>query len=156
MSITTTSRFVWIGFVLVTSGLALPALGQQSSNESQSTVPQQAEKEKKEKLETVIVTGSNIRTDVSEVSALPLTVVSAEEIAKQGPQELSETLRENPAFSGGTLNGGSGGFFSGGTQTLNLLGLGDTYTLVLVDGRRFNAVTPTNIANIPAGAISKI
>ena len=42
------------------------------------------------------------------------------------------------------------------SKPLNLLGLGDTYTLVLVDGRRFNAVTPTNIANIPTGAIVRL
>jgi iron complex outermembrane recepter protein len=144
--------------------LSMAALAQQSQapSQSQSTVPQQGEKEKKQKeekkeeLETVTVTGSNIRIDVSEVAALPLTVVTAADIAKQGPQELSATLRENPQFSGGTLNGGQGGFFSGAVETLNLLGLGDTYTLVLVDGRRFNAVTPTNIANIPAGAIDRI
>ena len=155
MSINAISRSAWIGFALATAMLSTAASAQQSSSEGQ-TVPQQGEKEKKEKLEVVTVTGTNIRTDVSEVAALPLTVVSADDIAKQGPQELSQTLRENPAFSGGTLNGGSGGFFSGATQTLNLLGLGDTYTLVLVDGRRFNAVTPANIGNIPAGAISKI
>ena len=153
-----TSRSAWIGFALATTALFVPALAQQSqsSSESQGTLPQQPEKEKKEKLETVVVTGSNIRTDVSDVAALPLTIVTADDIAKQGPQELSQTLRENPSFSGGTLNGGSGGFFSGGVQTLNLLGLGDKYTLVLVDGRRFNSVTPTNIANIPTGAISSI
>ena len=155
-----------IGFALATTVLSLPAMAQQgqSSSQSQTTVPEPAEKEKKEKekakenekLETVLVTGSNIRTDVSEVAALPLTVVTSDDIAKQGAQEISATLRENPQFAGGTLNGGSGGFFSGGVETLNLLGLGDTYTLVLVDGRRFNAVTPTNIANIPAGAIDHI
>ncbi len=162
MSIYVTSRSVWIGLTLAATVLSAPVGAQQtqSSDQAASTVPQteteKEKKEKKEKLEEVIVTGTNIRLDVSEAAALPLTVLSADDIAKQGPQELAETLRENPAFSGGTLNGGSGGFFSGGTQTLNLLGLGDTYTLVLVDGRRFNAVTPTNIANIPAGAISKI
>ena len=51
------------------------------------------------------MTGTNIR-DVSQVASLPLNLVTVEDIAKQGPQELSATLRENPAFSGGTLNGG--------------------------------------------------
>ena len=160
MPIYVTSRSVWLGLTLAATVLSAPVGAQQtpSSNQAPSTVPQteKEKKEKKEKLEEVIVTGTNIRLDVSEVAALPLTVVSADDIAKQGPQEISTILRENPAFSGGTLNGGSGGFFSGSVETLNLLGLGDKYTLVLVDGRRFNAVTPTNIANIPSGAISSI
>jgi len=160
MPVYVTSRSVWIGFVLAITVLSASARAQQppSSTQAPSTVPQaeKEKKEKKEKLEEVIVTGTNIHLDVSEVAALPLTVVSADDIAKLGPQEISTTLRENPAFSGGTLNGGQGGFFSGSIETLNLLGLGDKYTLVLVDGRRFNAVTPTNIANIPSGAISSI
>src|SRR5450432_1923212 len=146
MSIKYATRYAWIVFAIATPALFVPALAQQSqsqsqsSSESQGTTPQQPEKEKKEKLQTVVVTGSNIRTDVSDVAALPLTVVTADDIAKQGPQDLSQTLRQNPSFSGGTLNGGSEGFFSGAVQTLNLLGLGDKYTLVLVDGRRFNSV----------------
>jgi iron complex outermembrane recepter protein len=151
---------VWIGIALATMVLSMAAVAQQAppSNEAQTTVPQpqKEKKEEKEKLEEVIVTGTNIPLDISEVPALPLTVLSADDIAKQGPQELSAVLRENPAFSGGTLNGGQGGFFSGSIETLNLLGLGDKYTLVLVDGRRFNAVTPTNIAGIPSGAIDSI
>jgi iron complex outermembrane recepter protein len=154
-----TSWSAAIGFALATIALSMPSVAQQasSSNQAQNTVPEteKEKKEKKDQLETVIVTGTNIR-DVAQVASLPLNLVTPEDIARQGPQELSATLRENPAFSGGTLNGGQGGFFAGAIQTLNLLGLGDKYTLVLVDGRRFNAVTPTNIANIPAGAISNI
>jgi iron complex outermembrane receptor protein len=154
-----------MGVVLAATVMSLPAFAQQvdTTKEAQSsTAPQPKTKqvkkpeEQKPELEEVVVTGTNIRTDVSEVAAMPLTVLTAEDIAKQGPQEIAATLRENPLFSGGTLNGGSGGFFSGAVETLNLLGIGDTYTLVLVDGRRFNAVTPTNIANIPAGAIDRI
>lgn len=160
MPIFATSRLAWFGSGLATIVLSMSAMAQQSSGQTPATVPQEEkakkEKEKKEKLEEVIVTGTNIRTDIAEVDALPLTVINADDIAKLGPQELSATLRENPTFSGGTLNGGYGGFFSGAVQTLNLLGLGDKYTLVLVDGRRFNAVTPTNIATIPTGAISDI
>jgi iron complex outermembrane receptor protein len=143
---------------VASTALSITAHAQQAETPKgpQSVVPQPEARKKGEKIEDIVVTGTNIRTDVSEVAALPLTIITPDDIARQGPQELSQTLRANPAFSGGTLNGGSGGFFSGGVQTLNMLGLGDKYTLVLVDGRRFNAVTPTNIANIPAGAISSI
>jgi iron complex outermembrane recepter protein len=157
----------WIGVALATAALSTPAFSQQadSSTGAQSAGPQSpAEQDKKAKKESdelaeITVTGSNIRehiTDISVQSALPITVISADEIAQQGPQSLVATLRDDPAFSGGTSNGGSGGYFAGAVTTLDLFGLGDQYTLVLVDGRRFNAVTPTNIANIPASAISSI
>ena len=161
MAIYVKSRCAWIGVALATAALPICVFAQQAdtSPETPSTVTQPEKKKvpkSKEELQEVVVTGSNIRTDVSEVAALPLTIVTADQIANKGPQELSTTLRENPLFSGGTSNGGSGGFFSGSVETVNLLGLGDKYTLVLVDGRRFNAVTPTNIANIPTGAIDHI
>jgi iron complex outermembrane receptor protein len=111
------------------------------------------------KLEEITVTGTLIKeniTDISVQSALPLTIITSDEIAQQGPQDLSATLREDPSFTGGTSNGGSGGYFAGAVTTLDLFGLGDQYTLVLVDGRRFNSVTPANIANIPTSAISRI
>lgn len=124
MPIHVTSRSVWIGFALAATVLSAPVGAQQtqSSNQAPSTVPQteKEKKEKKERLEEVIVTGTDIRLDVSEVAALPLTILSANDITKQGPQEISTILRESPAFSGGTLNGGSGGFFSGAVETLNL------------------------------------
>src|ERR1700723_461315 len=116
------SRCAWMGAVLAATVMSLPAFAQQvdTTKEAQSsTAPQPKTKqvkkpeEQKPELEEVVVTGTNIRTDVSELAAMPLTVLTAEDIAKQGPQEIAATLRENPLFSGGTLNGGSGGFFSG-------------------------------------------
>ena len=104
MSIYVTSRSVWYRTFPRNDRALAAGMAQQrqSSGQSQSTVPE-TEKEKKEKkakenqkLEKVIVTGTNIRPDVSEVAALPLTVLSADDIAKQGPQEIAETLRENP------------------------------------------------------------
>lgn len=145
--------------------LSIPAWSQQaqSASGSQTTVPQPENKEgkakKKEELQEVVVTGSNIKENISDISvqaALPLTVLSSEDIARQGPQDLTATLRNDPSFTGGTSNGGSGGYFAGAQTTLDLFGLGDEYTLVLVNGQRFNAVYPANIANIPASAIDRI
>jgi iron complex outermembrane receptor protein len=148
---------------MVVAAWTTPAVADQASapNEAQSTVlqPEKKEKEKKEKVQEVLVTGSLIKENISDISvptALPLTVVTADDIAQQGPQGLTETLRLDPTFTGGSSNGGSGGYFAGGVTTIDMFGLGDQYTLVLVDGQRFNAVTPANIANIPASAISRI
>jgi iron complex outermembrane recepter protein len=166
MRLCTTYRSVCLGVALGMLALTALAVAQQapSASEAQSTVPQtQQEKEKKEKkrekLEEVVVTGTNIKENISDISvklALPLSVITADQIALQGPQDLTATLRDDPAFTGGTSNGGSGGYFAGADTTLDLFGLGDQYTLVLVDGQRFNAIYPANIANIPASAISRI
>jgi iron complex outermembrane recepter protein len=149
----------WIGIALVTTALATPTYAQQTSAPPETSNVPPPDKKDNSKLEAITVTGTLIKeniTDISVQSALPLTIITNEEIAQQGPQALSATLREDPAFTGGTSNGGSGGYFAGAVTTLDLFGLGDQYTLVLVDGRRFNAVTPTNIADIPASAISRV
>lgn len=152
-------KSAWISAVLAATSLAMPTYAQQNSAPADaSNVPQPGKKDNS-KLEEVTVTGTLIKQNIGDISvqsSLPLTVIGSPEIAEQGPQDLSATLREDPAFTGGTSNGGSGGYFAGAVTTLDLFGLGDQYTLVLVDGRRFNAVTPTNIANIPTSAISRI
>jgi iron complex outermembrane receptor protein len=146
-----------MGAALAATIMQFPASAQQTdtAKDAQSTVPQ-PETKQVSKLEEITVTGSRIPIDVSERAALPLSIVTADDIAKQGPQDLAATLREDPSFSGGSSNGGAGGYFAGAVTTLDLFGLGDQYTLVLVDGQRFNAVTPTNIANIPASAVSSV
>ncbi|MBL8270579.1 TonB-dependent receptor plug domain-containing protein, partial [Steroidobacter sp.] len=95
-------------------------------------------------VEEVIVTGSNIRSGAALQGARPVDVVSAEDIVGNGPAKLVDTLREQPAFNGGAAVAGAGPG-ADGRSTLNLRGLGDAYTLVLVNGRRFSAVRPANI-----------
>jgi iron complex outermembrane receptor protein len=152
-------KSAWIAIAFATTALAMSTNAQQTAAPPQASNVPQPEKKDNAKLEEISVTGTLIKENIGDISvqsALPLTVISSAEIAEQGPQDLSATLREDPAFTGGTSNGGSGGYFAGAVTTLDLFGLGDQYTLVLVDGRRFNAVTPTNIANIPTSAISRI
>lgn len=106
-------------------------------------------------LEEIVVTGSNIRSAVDQ-KARPVSVVSSETIEKLGPQKLADVLRQEPAFTGGAKVAGVGGYLSDTRSTLNLRGLGDKYTLVLVNGRRFSAVGPANINDLPSGAIDRI
>jgi len=47
------------------------------------------------------VTGSNIRTDVSERAAVPLTIISVDDIAKQAQGNRADSAEER-LFSGGT------------------------------------------------------
>jgi hypothetical protein len=83
------SRIVRMGFALATTALSIPAFAQQAdtSRDTQSIATQPEAKSQprlSQSLEDVIDTGSNIRGDVSERAALPLTTISADDIAKQG------------------------------------------------------------------------
>jgi len=155
-----TSGRTCIGVAVAIFALSPPVFAQQAATPQEVPSPApQPEAKPKHTLEEVVVTGSNIPTNMTDISvqaAQPLTIITSNDIAHLGPQDLAATLREDPAFTGGSSNGGAGGYFAGAVTTLDLFGLGDQYTLVLVDGRRFNAVTPANIANIPASAVSSI
>ncbi len=81
----------------------------------------------------VVVTGSRIpHPNLTSVS--PLTTVGAQDIKLQGVQNVEDLLNNLPqvmaSFGAMESNGASG------TATVNLRGLGDTRTLVLIDGKR--------------------
>lgn len=89
--------------------------------------------------ETIVVTGSRIpRADYNLAS--PLVTISAETLEQAGNVQLVDTLRQNPAllasFGGAQTSGSNAGFGSVGVQLLNLRGLGENRTLVLINGRR--------------------
>ena len=101
-------------------------------NQAVAQTPAPAEPEKMEK---VIVTGSNLPT-AETVGVAPVQAVSSESITQAGSTDVLAALKAlSPTFSG---NGNVG-------QTLNNGGFGESYialrnlpTLVLVDGKRVN------------------
>ncbi|HMJ06241.1 MAG TPA: TonB-dependent receptor [Chthoniobacterales bacterium] len=107
--------------------------------------------------ERVIVTGSYIPTAETE-SALPVTVYTAEVLQKAGAQNPVEGLRQLPSFVGNatTENDSNGG---NGSAGINLRGVGQQNTLVLINGRRaFLGVgnnTSADINAISIGALSR-
>jgi len=90
-----------------------------------------------EKLEQVVVTASRIVSSELE-SVAPLTVVSAEDIARTGLNNLGDVLF-NLSSSDGTalrpITTATNG--SDGSSEISLRNLGSGRTLVLVDGRRW-------------------
>jgi len=116
------------GVAILLSGLAAPAFAQE-------TEPQ-----------TVIVTGSRIRTDPLNQPA-PVTTVSDADIAKTGTTSIGDVLQRMTS-SGGGLNtrfntSGNTGFppdqggVGAGAATVDLRHLGAKRVLVLVDGIRW-------------------
>ncbi|NJC09060.1 TonB-dependent receptor plug domain-containing protein [Polymorphobacter fuscus] len=108
----------------------------------------------------IVVTGSRIPRRELE-SAMPVTVMDFDEMAKLGRLNAYDALRLVPALSPGT-----GAYTSGrsdsqaGAAYLNLRNLGANRTLVLIDGQRQVSGTVTasqvDINMIPAGMIDRM
>jgi len=97
------------------------------------------------KLERVEVTGSSIKRLVDE-GALPLEVITADQIRQKGLTSAEDVLRSlsanaanaNNAVSSNSVFGQEGDRLAGGGAYANLRGLGPTGTLVLLNGRRLS------------------
>lgn len=97
----------------------------------------------------IIVTGSLIaRKDY--VSASPVVTTSASDLKDVGSVNVEQGLNALPQFTPASGAGGGGGTAaaSAGRATLNLRGLGDKRTLVLLDGHRLPPSTAFNVADV--------
>jgi len=112
--------------------------------------------------ELVVVTGSRLAVTSPYDAPMPVTVIGADDIKKTGTLNIETLLNQTPQFVAATnggpssntqqANGGSGGAY------INLRGLGEVRSLVLVDGRRFtiNGTNQTTDLNtIPAALIDR-
>jgi iron complex outermembrane recepter protein len=114
-------------------------------------------------LQTVIVTGSNIkRTDAETPS--PVQVITAADLKASGFTSTQDVLHNLTANGQGTLSQGFGGAFAEGASGISLRGLTVGATLILIDGRRM-APYPigddgqrsfVDISNIPFESIERI
>jgi iron complex outermembrane receptor protein len=112
----------------------------------------------------VEVTGSNIkRVDVE--GALPVTVITREEIERTGSQSVPELLSyiASNSSSGATLVTNVIGAQTNSVSTASLRALGGQNTLVLVNGKRVTAasgeiqgVYGVNLDSIPFSAIERV
>jgi len=111
--------------------------------------------QKSQALETIVVTGSNIRRVDIETSNPVITIDSAA-IQSTGKLTLGDVVQNLPANMNGTnpqVNNGGGS----GSSTINLRGLGSIRTLVLIDGH--NVISRGNgvdINSIPIAAVERI
>jgi iron complex outermembrane receptor protein len=90
----------------------------------------------------------------------PTTVFGAEELQKTGGTNVGDLMRQIPAFQPTTTpTSTSLSSQNAGGNFLNLRNLGNSRTLVLVDGRRFVPTTSTGIVDtnvIPAALIERV
>nr|WP_136252161.1 TonB-dependent receptor [Ningiella ruwaisensis] len=120
------------------------------------------------KVETINITGSNIR-GVDLEGAQPLTVISAQDIQRSGVNTLTELMRTVSQTRGGTSSfttaqsGATSTSTPPGQATAALRGMGPSSTLTLINGRRVAASSFASgtenfvdINSIPLSAIERI
>ncbi len=115
-------------------------------------------------LERVEITGSAIRRIDAE-SALPVQVIRKEDIARSGATSVTDLLQRLNYVQGSFNESAGVGGGAGGVTTVSLHNLGDTRTLVLLNGHRmaqFGGQTLTGFAAamdlnaLPLAAIERI
>jgi len=117
-------------------------------------------------LEEIVVTGTSIRGLDAE-SALPVTVLKAEDIARTGATSTQDLFRYVSAASssGNTVSAQATGNQTGSISTISLRGLGSARTLILINGRRSApygggsigaAGSSVDISSIPVAAIERV
>src|SRR5471032_1397814 len=111
----------------------------------------------------VVVTGSRIpRASLEGPSAV--TVITGEDITKQGYKNVFDALSNLTQNTGMTQGADYGNTFTPAANTISLRGLGPNHTLILVNGRRVadypvaydGAVNFVNLANIPSALVDRI
>ncbi|MGN7873709.1 TonB-dependent receptor [Roseateles sp. 22389] len=112
-----------------------------------------------QQLERIEITGSSIKRVANE-GALPVQLITQEEIKASGANNVADLIQRIPAMGGNlTVGDVSIGSNSGGIATASIHGVGESYTLVLLNGRR---IAPTgsgsriNLNSIPMSAIERI
>src|SRR5882757_6542789 len=119
-----------------------------------------------ENLAEVVVTGTSIK-GLDAVSALPVTVLKAEDIARTGATSAEDLFRYVSAASssGSTVAAQATGNQTGSINTISLRGLTSARTLILINGRRSApygggsigvAGNSVDISSIPVAAIERV
>jgi iron complex outermembrane receptor protein len=113
-------------------------------------------------LEEVVVTGTLIKGIDAEKS-LPVTIITAEEIAKSGVANLEQlvTRISSTGTAGATRGSQLAGQSTYGLSSVSLRGLGESRTLVLLNGRRLSPLATgtsaaVDINSIPLSAIERV
>lgn len=149
---------------LFLSGCGVAALAMASSVQAQTaepgTIASSTTPDDEQAAEQIVVTGSYIRGS-AEDAAVPVDVISSEELVRQGSPTIVELLKALPSSAG--VIGDSNQFGAGqttGSGSVNLRGLGATRTLVLLNGRRL-APAPTLVGSVdtnllPLAAVGRV
>ena len=117
------------------------------------------------KLESVEVTGSSVRRIDAE-TAVPVQIIKKEDIARTGATSVVDLLQKLPAIQGSFSDSNSvGGSSPGNALTVSIHNIGDSRTLVLLNGHRITQhggqtltgfAAAVDLNTIPIGAIERV
>ena len=111
-----------------------------------------------ETIQRVEITGSSIKRIAAEAS-LPVQSFSQKDIQRAGVTSVTDFVQQLPVMQGFTVAADSVGGGGGGITTASIHGVGEAYTLVLVNGRRIapaTSGTTIDINSIPLAAVERI
>lgn len=114
-----------------------------------------AQESQEDALEEIVVVGSQIRRRELDTEALPIQFLSESQFEMTPAESVADFLHEVPAVTGfgrTSINDE----YAGGRSSVNLRGLGQQYSLVLVDGRRLGGENVPDIGAIPPEAVAGI
>jgi iron complex outermembrane receptor protein len=133
--------------------------GTQPPSGTGGTTPAEASTAAPEPVQRVIVTGSGLKHTLEE-QALPVQIITHDEIAKSGAINMESLMDSLPAVSaaGGLTRSMGAGISTYGESSISLRGLGANRTLVLMDGRRLTpfALDTNQAVDINAIPIERI
>jgi iron complex outermembrane receptor protein len=148
-----------VGLAVGTAGAAAASLGYMPLAQAADAAGPTAAAAPDASLDEVIVTGSRIRR-VDAETASPIMVIDNKIIEESGLQTVGDLIQRIPSVSGNATNpaANNGGGF--GESGIELRGLSDKRTLVLVDGRRIGLVgqtdQATDVNQIPIALIERV
>ncbi len=105
-----------------------------------------------ERLDTIVVTGSNIRR-VDIETANPVITIDRAQIQKSGKLTVGDLVQELPSIAGAATNPQVNNGGGTGASSVSLRGLGSNRTLILIDGQR---IINNDINAIPANVVERI
>ena len=138
---------------------AVAVLYATAAQAQEAPAPQPAETDEAP-ADVIIVTGTRIsRTELE--APTPINVISAAAVERTGQTNISETLRRQPIFSTGVSAGNTNFSVAGnGLNLLDLRGLGEDRTLVLINGKRVVAgsggTAAVDINMIPTDLVERV
>jgi iron complex outermembrane receptor protein len=111
-----------------------------------------------EQIQKVEITGSAIKR-INVEGALPVQRLSQEAIARSGATTIADLVQALPAMQGFQIEAAAAGTNSGGRVSASLHGIGEEYTLVLLNGRRIapqGSGSSINLNAIPMSAVERV
>lgn len=165
--VATIQRHRFVPLYLVAMGMSAGSLhaAEAGTEDDSSKVVPAAVAPATTQLQRVEVTGSAIRR-VDAETAVPITVLRADDLRKQGVSTTAELLQRVTGSQSVINSSSSVGSGSGGASYADMRGIGANKTLILLNGRRLanNALSGTNTSNgagvdlnlIPFAAIDRV